>query len=156
MRKHRSALALARSIEEHLVKKQMNVRQGMQLIARESYKDIGELTSGTESQADLNRAGNPYGRGARNPSGKSRGRRQNALLNRQSSRLHDAAFLDTTGVSSSKISFRVGIRPSQPYFKYVLARGGTIKMRDRGIWAEIEKRFKARKLGLRQALRRGN
>lgn len=153
MRKHTSALSLSRSIEERLRQKQASLAEGIQEVAKGTFADLDELTSGTESQASLNQDGNPYGRGFLSSSGKRRGRRPDGLINKQKGRLNSSRFMERK-VSGGKVTFKAGFRDNEKYFAFILARGGTRNMRDRGVWREIERRFKARKLGLRNALRR--
>lgn len=151
MARYTSALALAKAMEAQLLRKRVSVEKALAGVAAETYRDIGELLSGTTSQRQLNREGNPYGRRFTTPRGKRRGRRAPLPINKQTGRLFNARFMETRR-GGGKTLIRVGVKPRQSYFKFVLA--STRKMVSRGLLPEIERRFKSRKLGVRNAFRK--
>jgi hypothetical protein len=144
MAKYTSGLAYYRDMQERLKQLPKNVAAASEHAVRQSYGDIRELSSGTVKQKQLNREGNPFGRGFSGPKGKRRGRRAFLPLNRQSGRLHSAAYFERR-VIRGKTFYTIGFRlPSSDPRRFVLGREGTTKMVARGFWPEVEKRLKAR------------
>lgn len=152
MAKHQTAAALAKAVEARLKAKARSVEHAVDDIARETYTDGLDQLSGRTRQAQLNREGNPYGRGFTNPRGKRRARRQPLPINVQSGELRRSYRLirdDTGGLKRYRLTFRGG----PDYARFVLSKDGTSKMVARPFWNYVLTRFKARKLGLRNALR---
>jgi hypothetical protein len=115
-----------------------------------AYHDQDELLSGTTSQAQLNRENNPYGRDFTNPKGKRRARRKLLPINKQTGRLYNARYIRIDREKENLITAYVGVYNRESYFKYVLARDGTSKMKARGLRKELKRRGRARKLGARE------
>jgi hypothetical protein len=152
MAKYTSGLAFYKAYKEKLERVSHDAKKLHERTARESLKDMYELTSGMTSKKTLARMNHPFGRGFANKRG-GRGRLQPLPINVQSGRLRRAIYLDKRGND-----FLLGIKPTAKYFKYVVSRSGTKRMITRPLWSEVEKRFKARRKAvidtLRQDLRR--
>lgn len=145
MAKYTSGLAYYRDMQERLKRVPMSVARASEHSVRLAYQDIKELTSGTTKQKQLNREGNPFGRGFSGPKGKRRGRRPFLPLNRQSSKLHNSAYFERR-VIRGKTFYIIGFKlPSSDPRRFVLGREGTTKMVARGFWPEVEKGLMARR-----------
>ena len=159
MATHTTADSLQRAIEGRLVKIAQRAAKATEHIADELYRDAIELTSGTTSQRELNREGNPYGRGLIGPHGRPRGRRPGLPINRQTARLQDGfrKIQRNTGTGRFDTSAQFGIElHGVPYAKYVIPkkpRPGS-KMIYRGFWEEMGKRRAKHLLGLRADFKR--
>jgi hypothetical protein len=148
MAKHVSALALAKALEDRLRKTGASVERSMEIAARETFEEARRNLSGTESQASLNRAGNPFGMGFKNPRGKVRGRRRDLPINRQSGKLARSLYLRSEGTGRGT-RYRIGVKGGPRYAAYALGR--TRIKRDRGFWAATTKGWKARLFAVKRA-----
>lgn len=159
MSTHRNVDSLNAAIRRRIASK---IDQAVELIddmSKAEYDDAIELTSGTATQAQLNRENNPYGRGFTNPRGKIRGRRPPLPINRQTGRLQQGMKRVRrdmrTGRFSRNAEWRIEVH-GVPYAQYVVRRSPKpgSKMIYRPLWDEITNRRKMRLYKMRQEFRR--
>lgn len=149
MARHSSFTTFKPAVDRAIERKVNKVVGRVDKVADELLRDARDLASGTETQDSLNKAGNPFGRGFRNPRGRQRGRRQPLPLNEQSGKfkksLRKVKRDMRTGRFSRQAAFRIeswGV----PYAKYVARRKPKLnsKMIYRGYWDQLEKNAKKR------------
>lgn len=160
-RKHTSAASLYQAQTRAFAKKKGNHKKLFDDIARAGLSDMHELTGGQTKTKTLVAEGHPYGRGgsAGSPGRGQRGnrrRRPPMPINQQTGRLRRGLYLKQASPG------RYLIGSSAPHAKYQFSPFGTGKMIRRGVvggrklggaMGEIERRFRARKKGMRMALK---
>lgn len=114
-------------------------------IADGGVDDYRDRLKGTVSKATLRKLGHPFGRRAPT-TGRKRGVLPLLPINRQSGRL--ASSIQLRSADGGSQAFHVGPTASAGRSMFVLEPGGTTKMVARGVYAVIEKRWKARNKAL--------
>lgn len=154
MAKHNRPASLARAIEKRIREAQLNIIEAHRLIVVETYGDSQELASGNIKTKQLRRENHPFGRGLTTPRGKRRKARKSLPINVQSGRMRSALKLQTIKLGPRVWTYSINFRGAPGYANFVLSPDGTRKMRGRGYWREVEKRYKSRKLGVKLAFRK--
>ncbi|TXH54545.1 MAG: hypothetical protein E6Q97_10710 [Desulfurellales bacterium] len=159
MSTHRDVNSLNAAIRRRIASK---IEQAVEIIddmAKDTYNDAVELTSGTATIAQLREENHPYGRGFNAPNGKRRAQRKALPINKHSGKLQES-FRNVrrdmrTGRFSRVAEFRLETH-GVSYSKYVIRRSpkDKSKMIYRGFWEELDHRRKMRLYKMRQEFRR--
>lgn len=151
-RRHRSAASLYMAQTRLFSRIKGTIEQKHEMMAKAAKVDLYRLTSGPVPESTLRAMGHPYGRGAR------RMRLGPSPINKQSGRLRSGIYLRSMGKN------RLRLGSTAPHAKYQFSPYGTHKMIRRGVMGgraisrnlpmgEIERRWRARLKGVRQALK---
>jgi hypothetical protein len=164
-RKHTSAASLYLAQTRAFAKKKGTHRELVLKSVQQARSDLHKETSGGVKTSALKAMGHPYGRGGsagsagRGQRGSRRGRSSLAPnpINQQTGRLRRSIYL------SERTPGRWYLGASAPYAKYQLSPTGTRKMIRRGVFGgrrmggamgQIERYWRARNRGIREALKR--
>lgn len=154
MATHKSATALKIAQAKRFANFVGDIHEAHKALVEAAHDDAQELTSGTVTAKQLRREGHPFGRSfsGTQRGGNARGRRRRPRLpiNRQTGHLQRSRYL--SGPTGGNKRYRLG--HNAPHARFVLRPGGTRFMVDRGYFAEIRSRHRARKQGLLMAARR--
>lgn len=176
VKRHGSFVSLLQSQQARFAKVAGDMDAAVRELAVAGREDLFENTAGRLGQKDLDRMGNPYGRGRsaksnyvktgdlsrRGASGRGKARLRAPLLpiNRQSGQLRRSVRFVRRGAGV----YDVGIGSTVSYARYVLHPAGTVLMVGRGLlgWRKVrssypmgllERRFRTRQRALADALR---
>lgn len=140
---HHSPESLNRAIKARIDAKIDQAKDAIDDLQKETYDEAIRLTSGTTSQAQLNRENNPYGRGFTNPRGKRRGRRPALPINKDTGALQKGIKnirRDARGRFSKTAEWRIEVH-GVSYAQYVIRKKPKpgSKMIYRPFWDELDK-----------------
>lgn len=159
MATHRTASGLARALEERFARYARAAFESCDdVLAKATLEDAIELTSGSLGEAGARAAGNPFGRGPKNPRGRVRGRVPLLPINKRTGRLQQGLKLIRrdrgTGRFSSSAEWSVEIH-GVDYARYVVPKkpDPRSKMLFRPLWEELDKRRRRHLFDLKREFR---
>jgi hypothetical protein len=157
MSKPRSAAAHAKMLRKRFKLISVEMRVSHKKLVDRQEQNLIELTSGGVSTADLRRAGHPYAvrtRGKRKKGGKFKKAAPSLPINKQEGVLQRSRRKPLRYKGPKGQVYDLYFEPGQAGNRlYVVAPGGTKRMRSRGFWREMQKRYRKDLLINRRAFR---